>query len=132
MDSPDPWADFYNEFQQFSQQHTALHVQTFQPSKRSLAYDTLHNQSEKEQPNINEVEDTTVWVLSSVEASDLEEGTHELPQSQLLHRLQLHSHISILVKVGKSDANKIVRVSEEKIRSEIFMRNVYICELARS
>ena len=35
-------------------------------------------------------------------------------------------------KVGKSDANKIVRVSEEKIRSEIFMRNVYICELARS
>ena len=73
MDSPDPWADFYNEFQQFSQQHTALHVQTFQPSKRSLAYDTLHNQSEKEQPNINEVEDTTVWVLSSVEASDLED-----------------------------------------------------------
>ena len=99
MDSPDPWADFYNEFQQFSQQHTALHVQTFQPSKRSLAYDTLHNQSEKEQPNINEVEDTTVWVLSSVEASDLEERTHELPQSQLLHRLQLHSHISILVTV---------------------------------
>ena len=73
MDSPDPWADFYNKFQQFSQQHTALHVQTFQPSKRSLAYDTLHNQSEKEQPNINEVEDTTVWVLSSVEASDLED-----------------------------------------------------------
>ena len=75
MDSPDPWADFYNayEFQQFSKQHTALHVQTFQPSKRSLAYDTLHNQSEKEQPNINEVEDTTVWVLSSVEASDLED-----------------------------------------------------------
>ena len=103
----------------FPQQHIALHVQTFQPSKRSLAYDTLHNQSEKEQPNINEVEDTTVWVLSSVEASDLEEGTHELPQSQLLHRLQLHSHVWSRLAKAMPTNFKIVRVLEEKIRSEI-------------